>query len=65
MIGAFALGARILGVPRYRDAAERAATFVLTKLRSPDGGLLRSWRAGAAHLDAYLEDYASPSPMAW
>ena len=58
MIGAFAVGARILGESRYRDAAERAATFVLTKMRSPDGGLLRSWRAGTAHLDAYLEDYA-------
>jgi len=58
MIGAFAVGARILGERRYRDAAERAATFVLTMMRSPDDSLLRSWRAGTAHLDAYLEDYA-------
>ena len=58
MIGAFAMGARILGDPRYRDVAERAAIFALATLRSPDGGLLRSWRAGTAHLDAYLADYA-------
>jgi hypothetical protein len=58
MIGAFAMGARILGAPRYREAAERAASWILVALRSPDGGLLRSYRAGTAHLDAYLEDYA-------
>ena len=27
-------------------------------MRSSDGGLLRSSRAGAAHIDAFLEDYA-------
>jgi uncharacterized protein YyaL (SSP411 family) len=58
MIAALATGARILGASHYRDAAVRAASWLLGALRSPDGGLLRSWRAGTAHLDAYLEDYA-------
>src|SRR5204862_60648 len=34
------------------------ADFLLGALRRPDGGLLRTWRTGRAHLDAYLEDYA-------
>ncbi|HVU03205.1 MAG TPA: aldo/keto reductase [Polyangiaceae bacterium] len=58
MISAMAEGARVLRVPRYLDSATRAARFALTALRRPDGGLFRTARAGKAHLDAYLEDYA-------
>ena len=58
MIGAMAEGGRILGEPRFLDAAERAADFALAHLRRPDGRLLRSWRQGFAHLNGYLEDYA-------
>jgi len=58
MIGALADGARILGEPRYRDAAARAADFVLGTLRDPQGNLQRVHRAGTTRLDAYLEDYA-------
>jgi uncharacterized protein YyaL (SSP411 family) len=59
MIGAMAEGARILGDSRYRAAAERAADFILKTLRTPDGRLLRTYRAGKAHLNAYLDDYAN------
>ncbi|PYQ07605.1 MAG: hypothetical protein DMF83_09050, partial [Acidobacteria bacterium] len=58
MISAFAEGFRALGDARYLAAARQAADFLLTALRRPDGRLLRTWRAGRAHLDAYLEDYA-------
>jgi hypothetical protein len=58
MIGALAEGYRVLGDVRYLKAAERAADFVLGTLSREDGGLLRTYRAGKAHLDAYLEDYA-------
>ncbi|MBI3812041.1 MAG: thioredoxin domain-containing protein [Nitrospirae bacterium] len=58
MIGALAEGARILGGPIYLAAAERAADFILQTLRTPDGRLLRTYRAGKAHLNAYLDDYA-------
>ena len=58
MIGALAEGHRVLGDPRYLDAAVRAAEFVLARLRGPDGRLLRTYRAGVAHLPAYLEDHA-------
>jgi hypothetical protein len=58
MIGAMAEGYRVLGHRRYLEAAERAANFLLTTLVRPDGGLLRTYRAGRAHVNAYLEDYA-------
>ena len=58
MIGALAEGYRVLGDERYLSAAEGAAEFVLQRLSRTDGGLLRTYRAGHAHLDAYLEDYA-------
>ena len=40
------------------EAGERAAAFVLGSLRVTDGGLARSWRAGAVSGPAYLEDHA-------
>ncbi len=58
MIGAMSEGARVLGDARYRQSAERAARFVLERMRRPDGGLYRTARGDKVHLDAYLEDYA-------
>jgi len=58
MISAMAEAGRVFDMPRYRAAAERACEFLLTTLSKPDGRLLRTYRAGTAHLDAYLEDYA-------
>ncbi len=58
MIQALARGAGVLDRPHYLAAAERAARFLLTSLRRPDGRLLHCWRQGHAKLDAYLDDYA-------
>jgi uncharacterized protein YyaL (SSP411 family) len=58
MIGAMAEGFRVLRDRRYLASAERAAAHALEALVRPDGGLFRTLRAGRAHLDAYLEDYA-------
>jgi uncharacterized protein len=58
MIAAYAEGYRVLKDPRYRAAAEKAADFLLASLRTADGRLLRTYRAGKAKLPAYLEDYA-------
>jgi uncharacterized protein len=58
MIGAMADGFRVLRDPRYLQSAERAARFVLSVLRTPDGRLLRTARAGHAHLSGCLDDYA-------
>ncbi|MBN1372905.1 MAG: thioredoxin domain-containing protein [Anaerolineaceae bacterium] len=53
----FAEAARALHRPDYLAAAQKNAAFLLSALH-PTDRLLRSWRAGQAHLDAYLEDYA-------
>jgi hypothetical protein len=58
MIRAMASGARVLGDRRYLEAARKAADFVLETLRGKEGQLLRTYRAGKAHLDGVLEDYA-------
>ena len=59
MIGAFALAAQVLDNPAYAATAGRAADFILTKLRTPDGRLLRTYSSGSEpKLNAYLEDYA-------
>ncbi|MBM4121433.1 MAG: DUF255 domain-containing protein [Nitrospira sp.] len=58
MISAMAEGARVLGDNRFLEAAAAAADFLLQTLARPDGGLYRTYRAGKAHLNACLEDYA-------
>ena len=62
MIAALADGARTLDEVRYREAAEKAADFLLANLRDGDGRLLRTYRGGRAKLPAYLEDHAF---LAW
>jgi len=58
MISAFARGFQVLEDRKYLDAAEKAARFIMTKMRTEDGRLLRTHRAGKSKFDAYLEDYA-------
>jgi len=58
MIASLARGYRILGDERYRDAAVRAAQFVLARMADDNGRLLRTCRRGTAHTPAYLDDYA-------
>ena len=59
MIEAMARGGDRLGEQAYVEAGRRAADFVLTRLRDPEGGtLLHAWRAGQARIPAFLDDYA-------
>lgn len=58
MIRGLADAGRVLKNERYTKAAEKAADFVLAKLRTPDGRLLRTYGQGQAKLNAYLPDYA-------
>ncbi|NNE94223.1 MAG: thioredoxin domain-containing protein [Verrucomicrobiales bacterium] len=58
MIAAFARGAQVLGDEEYRNAAVKAADFVLETLTTEDGRLLKRYRDGEAGLTAHLEDYA-------
>lgn len=59
MIAAYAQAAQVIGNKHYADMASRAADFVLTRMRQPDGRLFRTTlENGQAKLNAYLEDYA-------
>jgi uncharacterized protein YyaL (SSP411 family) len=58
MISAFSKGAAIFGHEPYAEAARRAAEFILTTLRRPDGLLLRRFRDGEAAIEGMLDDYA-------
>ncbi|HKY35129.1 MAG TPA: thioredoxin domain-containing protein [Polyangiaceae bacterium] len=58
MIEALALAARVWPERGYAESAARAASFIRAHLSRPDAGLFRTYRAGKAHLPAYLEDYA-------
>ncbi len=57
-IRAFAMAGDQLGEPKYTEQARRAAEFVLANHRTAEGRLLRTWTAGQARLNAYLDDYA-------
>jgi uncharacterized protein len=58
MIRALAHGGEVLQEPRYRDAASRAAMFLLDRHRMPEGGLYRTSRDGVAKYAGFLDDYA-------
>jgi uncharacterized protein YyaL (SSP411 family) len=58
MIAALAETGAVLERHDYLDAARRAASFVLDEMRDGDGRLLRTYNAGEAKLNAYLEDHA-------
>jgi uncharacterized protein len=57
-IAALADAGAVLGRDDYLDAARACATFLLEQLRDDDGNLLRTYKDGRAHLNAYLEDHA-------
>jgi len=61
MIGVLAEAGAVLERVDYVDAARAAAAFVLDTMREPGPGggrLLRTYNAGEAKLNAYLEDHA-------
>jgi uncharacterized protein len=63
MIAGFAAAGQVLKEPKYVAAAAKAADFVLAKLRTKDGRLMRTYSTtaegkGEAKLNGYLDDYA-------
>lgn len=58
MIAGLADTGRMLGQPELIAAAEQAAEFLWREARTADGRLRRSYAAGEAKLNAYLDDYA-------
>jgi uncharacterized protein YyaL (SSP411 family) len=57
-IAALADAGAVLGREDYLEAARTCAEFVLDPLRDDGGRLLRTFKDGRAHLNAYLEDHA-------
>jgi uncharacterized protein YyaL (SSP411 family) len=58
MIAAFADAAMAFDDTRWSDLARGAADLLLSKMRTAEGRLLRSWKDGRALHLAVLEDYA-------
>ena len=58
-IAAFARAAAAAREPKFLDAAKRAAEFITTTMRTPDGRLLHSYKDGQAKFNACLDDYAN------
>ncbi|WP_315861942.1 hypothetical protein [Paenibacillus larvae] len=58
MIMALAKGFQVLGREEYLHAAAKAVSFILDKLRRPDGRLLARYRKGEAAYPSYVDDYA-------
>ncbi|MGZ4385222.1 MAG: thioredoxin domain-containing protein, partial [Gaiellaceae bacterium] len=58
-LAALAEGARLLGRDDWRQAALALAEFLLGPLSDGRGRLLRSFRAGKAKQDGFLDDYAN------
>ncbi len=58
VISALSRGGRILNDDELLRAAAETADFILAKMRTNEGRLLRRWRNGEAAIDAFAEDYA-------
>jgi uncharacterized protein len=58
-LAAFAEAGRRLDRAEYLEVAQRLAEFLLGPLSDERGRLLRTYRAGIAKIDAYVEDYAN------
>jgi uncharacterized protein len=58
MISALAEAGAALDRPDYVSAAVACAEFVLRDMVGDEGRLLRTYKDGRAHIDAYLEDHA-------
>ncbi len=58
MIRGMAMGYQLTGKSEYLTACENSVKFVLTTLSQENGLLLRTYRSGKSHLNAYLEDYS-------
>jgi len=60
MITTLALAGRLLDEPRYIEAAEATARFVLDKLYDAESGVLyRDWRDGVRGVPGFSADYAA------
>jgi hypothetical protein len=58
MIAALSKAAQALGEPAYEEAARRAADFLLSRMKTASGRLMRRFRLEEVAFPGYLEDYA-------
>ncbi len=58
MIAALACGYKVFCNAEYARAAQKAANFILKRMRKPDGRLLHRYRDGEVKINANLDDYA-------
>ncbi|MFA6226624.1 MAG: hypothetical protein WC620_10745 [Methanoregula sp.] len=58
-IAAFAQAGRVFDNPIYVETANTALQFILTRMRSDDGGLLHRCRDGDAAIPGFADDYTS------
>ncbi len=58
MISSLAFGSRVLKDIRYRDAAQKAADFLLVKMKTKEGRLMHRYRDNHVSVSGFLEDYA-------
>lgn len=58
MIASLAFGARVLGDPRYLEAAEKAEAFIHKHLNNREESLWHRYRDGEAAINGTLDDYA-------
>ena len=58
MIRALAESSQAFGKEEYYLSAKKAAQFILSDLRTPQGGLLRNYKNGKATITGFLDDYA-------
>jgi uncharacterized protein len=59
MIDALAQAGSALGEKRFTDAAVKAASFLLRRMRGESGQLMHCSRNGQVKYNAYLDDYAA------
>jgi uncharacterized protein YyaL (SSP411 family) len=57
MIAALAKGAQAFSEDRYNVAAKRAADFILSELRAPNGRLMHRYRDGESAINGFIDDY--------
>jgi hypothetical protein len=59
MLSAMAMGATVLGEPKYAETGCAAANFVLREMQTSEGRLLHSYKDGQSRFNGYLDDYAA------
>ncbi len=59
MCSAYASAHAALGVPKYREVAERNLAFLLEKFRQPAGHFHHIYKNGSTQYEAFLDDYAN------